>query len=232
MADIVCDKCGSEISARSKFCPECGDPVTAADRVRDDLSDLETVKLVCPKCEEQGLQKAKLKGLERFTCRSCRAEFSSRMVRIRSKKSRGAKKEMKRTFTIRVTDFSGGEDLIEFVNANYDDFELKSKDIAAFSYIGDDLRLVQNMTVNRYMMVSSPSCYIASCVYGAGSEEVAALRRWRDDALLTSRTFRRFVRVYYRCSPSMIAYFGRSRLFKTSAKILLDSILSVIRPGR
>ena len=30
---LVCDKCGAGINEGSKFCPQCGDPVTEADRV-------------------------------------------------------------------------------------------------------------------------------------------------------------------------------------------------------
>jgi hypothetical protein len=30
---LICDKCGAGINEGSKFCPQCGDPVTDADRV-------------------------------------------------------------------------------------------------------------------------------------------------------------------------------------------------------
>lgn len=30
---FVCDKCGAGINEGAKFCPQCGDPVTDADRV-------------------------------------------------------------------------------------------------------------------------------------------------------------------------------------------------------
>ena len=100
MSELVCDKCVSKIPTKAKFCPECGDPVTDADRVQSVSSEVESVRLVCPKCEHENLFEARLTSTEEFICPNCKTQFDSRIVRIRSKKSRGSKKENKRSFSI------------------------------------------------------------------------------------------------------------------------------------
>ncbi len=229
MSKLVCDKCGSEIPAKSKFCPECGDPVTDADQVQLDRSESETVRLVCPKCEHQNLFKTRLTSVDEFICSNCRTQFISRIVKIRSKKSRGSKREGKRSFSIRVKDFSGAENFIEFDNASYDDFEFKANDIAAFSYLNNHLRIVQNMTLNKYMKISRSSCFIATLVYGHESPEVRLLRQWRDDKLLKSRTFSKLVALYYRISPWFIDQFGSMKIIRISARWFISPIVLFLR---
>lgn len=229
MNELVCDKCGSKIPTKAKFCPECGDPVTNADRVQSAGSEVETVRLVCPKCENQDLFQARLSSTEELICPNCKTQFISRIVRIRSKKSRGLKKEGKRSFSIRVTNFVGTEDLIEFENASYDDFEFKAKDVAAFSYLNKKLRVIQNMTINRYMKISRPSCFVATLVYGPDSPEVRILRQWRDDKLLASRTLSRLVIFYYRISPWLVGQLGQTRAFRKLVRWFLAPIVLVLR---
>lgn len=229
MNKLVCDKCGSEIPAKAKFCPECGDPVTDADQVQSDSSEIETVRLVCPKCEHQNLFKTQLTSADEFVCPNCRMQFISRIVKIRSKKSRGSKRENKRNFSIRVKDFSGTEDFIEFDNASYDDFEFKANDIAAFSYLNNKLRIVQNLTLNRYMKISRSWCFIATLVYGLESPEVRLLRQWRDDKLLETKTFSKLVTLYYRISPWLIDQFGSMKIFRILARWFLSPIVLFLR---
>lgn len=229
MSKLVCNKCGSEIPTNVKFCPECGDPVTDADQAQSAGSEVETVRLVCPKCEHQNLFKARLTSTEEFICPSCKTQFISRILKIRSKKSRGSKREGKRSFSIRVTSFGGTEDLIEFDNASYDDFEFKAKDVAAFSYLNKQLRIIQNITINRYMKISRPSCFIATLVYGPNSIEVRLLRQWRDDKLLASRALSRLVTLYYQISPWFAGHFGQVRAFRKLAKWSLAPIVLVLR---
>jgi DNA-directed RNA polymerase subunit RPC12/RpoP len=229
MSELVCDKCGSKIPNKAKFCPQCGDPVTDADRVQSTGSEVETIRLVCPKCEHQNLFKTRLPSTDKFICPNCKTQFISRIVRIRSKKSRASKREGKRSFSVRVRDFGDTEDFIEFENASYDDFELKEQDVAAFSYFNNQLRLVQNMTINRYMKISRPSCFVATLVYGPNSIEVRLLRQWRDDKLLPSRTLSRMVRLYYRISPWFVYQFGQMRTFWILARFFLSPIVLVLR---
>lgn len=49
--------------------------------------------------------------------------------------------------------------------------------------------------------ISSHNCFVATVVFGERSEEVAILRRWRDDCLAESIVGRALVKVYYRLGP-------------------------------
>ena len=128
-----------------------------------------------------------------------------------------------------MTNFGGTEDLIEFENPGYDDFELRARDIAAFSYLNKHLRIVQNMTVNRYMKISRSLCFVATFLYGPESIEVRLLRQWRDDKLLASRILSRSVTLYYRISPWLVSQFGQVGAFRRLAKWFLAPIVLVLR---
>ena len=205
-----CDKCGAEIADGSKFCPQCADPVTEADVVaRESMSLL----VVCPKCEAQNHQSIEGTGHFQLTCPQCKRGFRSTVAQVRAKRSRGSKKDETRQFSVRVVFDTGRENLIEFSNSQYEDFELRAKDIAVFSYFGNKLRLVQNTNVRRYMKVSNPICFIAACVYGPNSEEARLLRAWRDNALLPYCSTRQLVRLYYLLSPKAVSLLGRNFVF-------------------
>lgn len=75
-------------------------------------------------------------------------------MKIRAKRARGNRKSGTRRFSVRVIDISGAEDLIEFNNDRYEDFELRSKDEAAFSCVGKRLTLIENLTIGRSMKLS------------------------------------------------------------------------------
>ena len=55
-----------------------------------------------------------------------------------------------------MIDGTGDERLIQFVNGGWDDFELRAKDQAIFSYVGQELRLVQNLTIGVYYAIREP----------------------------------------------------------------------------
>lgn len=126
------------------------------------------LQIVCPICDSEHTYTVSadqttynLKCLEyekpeyryKSWVKSMQTEFTSRMVTIRAKRSRASKKEHRRHFSIRVIDSSGKEDLIEFTSRMLDDFELRAKDKAVFSYVDSKPKVVQNLTVNRYMRV-------------------------------------------------------------------------------
>ena len=72
----------------------------------------------------------------------------------------------------------------------------------------------------------SGGCYIATCVYGSyDCPEVWTLRRFRDDVLLHSLLGRCFVKIYYKFSPSIVKYFGKTVVFKKFFKCLLDKMV-------
>jgi hypothetical protein len=186
------------------------------------------MRLVCPKCEGQfPYEVMPTKSVYSIRCPGCHRGFLSRVVQVRAKRSRGSKKENKRNFSIRVIDFSGGEDLIEFVNASYADFELRAKDMAVFSYLENKLRIVQNLTIGQYMTVSAPKCYLATYVYGSNSKPVETLRLFRDTVLLASPFSSWCVTAYYQISPILIKWGDNVALFKNASRVLLSPIVRV-----
>lgn len=189
--------------------------------------------IICPKCKAENFYDVTLfKSVYNFQCPNCHSDFKSRIVTVRSKRSQGSKRKHRRNFSIRVLDFSGDEDLIEFINAGYEDFELRAKDKAIFSYLINDLKIVQNYTIGRYMIVSAPmsasTCFIATYLYGPKSEEVATLRCFRDDVLLSSALLSPLVDFYYILSQTTLRWLGNFRLFKAISLSLMKPVVLCI----
>lgn len=182
--------------------------------------------LVCPKCESQETYSVDVSGSPAtVACPRCSTRFIVRILTIRAKRSKGG---TQRSFSVRVQRHDGAEELIEFANTTPEDFELRARDVAAFSYLGGSLRVVQNMTVQRYMRVSNPKCLIASCVFGPESEEVATLRRWRDQKLVPNRVGRGMVHGYYVVAPHLIVTMSRFRGLTTLTRVFLRCVLKVL----
>lgn len=185
--------------------------------------------IVCPKCKAENFYAfTPFKSEYNFQCPNCQSDFKSRIVTVRSKRSQGSKRKHRRNFSIRILDFSEGEDLIEFVNAGYEDFELRARDKAIFSYLRNDLKIVQNYTIGRYMIVSAPSCFIATYLYGPKSIEVTTLRRFRDDVLLSSALLSPLVDFYYILSQTILRWLGNFRLFKAISLLLMKPVVLCI----
>lgn len=125
----------------------------------------ERVQLVCPRCRAQAVYVVGGDGSATLTCSGCGQPFATRVVRIRSKNSRGNKKANTRDFTVRVLDLAGRDELFQFQSYGWDDFELKSKDLAAFNYADGRLRGVQNLTLGRFLDLTPPKSYLGvGCV--------------------------------------------------------------------
>ena len=148
-----------------------------------------------------------------------------KVARIRAKNSHYTRSKAARYFSVRIIELSGAEAQIEFENANAQDFELRSKDMAAFIYLNGNLRIVQNFTINKYLPVSSPKCYLATCAYGENSSEVHALRTLRDKYLINHKLPSYFVSVYYRISPTLVNKFGNNSNFRSLVKTAIYPIL-------
>jgi hypothetical protein len=127
---------------------------------------------------------------------------------------------------VRVINRIGQQDLIEFKSRS-SDFELRAGDAAAFSYVGSHLGVVQNLTIHRFMKVVD-GCYVATCVYGADSSEVAILRRFRDEVLLRSAAMALGVDIYYWISPRAVRWFGNFTLFRFGCMKMLDPVVRAI----
>lgn len=132
----------------------------------------ESVKLVCPVCEDESLFTIPSHGVGQLTCPACANLFDTTIVRVRSKRSAGQKQADTRSFSVRVEDLDGREDFIEFVRPLNEDFELRSKDLAAFSSVQGRLTIVQNLSVGRYMKLVrasvEPGCGIVLLLWMGG----------------------------------------------------------------
>lgn len=225
---LICDKCSAEILPNARFCPNCADPVTDADRpALPNDPHRERVQLVCPKCEAQDIHEVDFANRSSVTCEKCRTRFETRLLIVRAKRSASSKRQNLRNFSVRVQSFDGKDDLIEFVNAGTDDFELRSRDIAAFSYLNDKITIVQNLKINRYMKVSKPSCFLATCVYGVDSPEVQVLRVWRDNRLLISALGTKLVDLYYKVSPCLVRMLEKSEGTQRVVRFFLAWLVSL-----
>lgn len=188
------------------------------------------VNLVCPRCDYQNLYPMVFpQTIYNFTCPNCQLLFTSWFCNIRSKNSRGNKRDNQRQFSVRVYDLSGSEQLIEFSGFGYNDFELRSRDLAVFTSINNELMLVQNLTVNRYIKKRPPPCYIATYLYGPESEEVFLLRHFRNETLMPSKILSKGVLLYYVVSPKLVHYFGDSKLFKILCLLLIAPLVKQIK---
>lgn len=68
-------------------------------------------------------------------------------------------------------------------------------------------------------------CFIATAVYGDPLDPaVIALRRFRDEALLTNAPGRLFVKLYYRLSPPVAEFTKKHPSFARAVKPLLDRL--------
>lgn len=165
---LICNRCSTSIAEGARFCPACGDPVTAGDLARNQaVPRSESVQLVCPHCERQALYSLPSDGVGRLTCAECTNAFDTTVVRVRSKRSAGQKKSNTRSFSVRVESLDGRENLVEFVRPSNDDFELRARDLAAFSSVQGRLTLVQNLSVGKYMKLVMPVAPVAPGCAGA-----------------------------------------------------------------
>lgn len=175
---LICNRCNTPIPDGARFCPACGDPVTAGDLVKNRAAPgaSESVHLVCPHCEQQALHTIPSHGVAQPTGPACAKPFNTKVVRVRSKRSTGQKKLNTRSFSVRVESLDGREDLVEFVRPTNEDFELRSRDLAAFSSIQGRLSIVQNLSVGNHMKLTAPGCagvaLLWLCVLGAAGSFV------------------------------------------------------------
>ena len=69
-------------------------------------------------------------------------------------------------------------------------------------------------------------CYVATAVYGSyDCPEVWTLRRFRDSTLATSWYGRAFIKIYYAASPTLVKWFGNSKIFKKICLVPLDKLI-------
>jgi len=75
---------------------------------------------------------------------------------------------------------------------------------------------------------SSSGCFIATAVYGSyDAYEVLALRRWRDSSLSNTNIGQRFIKLYYKVSPSIALWIEGKSLISMFTKKLLDVFINI-----
>ncbi len=73
-------------------------------------------------------------------------------------------------------------------------------------------------------------CYVATSIYGSyDCPEVWTLRRFRDNTLAKSIPGRLFIKLYYAVSPTVVKYFGDTKVFKSFFKPRLDKLVSKLQ---
>ena len=73
-------------------------------------------------------------------------------------------------------------------------------------------------------------CYIATSIYGSyDCPEVWTLRRYRDYTLAKTWYGRLFIKVYYATSPTLVKYFGETKVFKSFFKPRLDKMVEELK---
>ena len=78
--------------------------------------------------------------------------------------------------------------------------------------------------------LGTQGCYIATAVYGSyDCPEVWTLRRFRDYSLDKTIPGRIFIRLYYTISPSLVRWFGNSKVFKSICQRPLDKLVASLR---
>jgi hypothetical protein len=98
------------------------------------------------------------------------------------------------------------------------------KDFYKTAYVESDDKRIDSGDAN----VSS--CFIATATYGSPFEpEVQILRDFRDTTLLSTRTGKIFVKIYYRTSPPIARFIGQSDSLKKVTRSLLKPIVGFVK---
>ena len=145
-----CDECNNTYIAQVQS-------AIASEKAKQDyLASLpkEIKTVYCPLCGKAAMYSILTAQEQQYlTCEHCKRPFSTRYVRIRSKKSKTEKKLNLQNYSIRVITPEGKEDLIEFPIIGQQDFEIRAQDSAIFAYKNGRPATIQNLTINRMMFI-------------------------------------------------------------------------------
>jgi hypothetical protein len=114
--------------------------------------------IVCPFCNTVNAKMLRPEQDKQLVkCNYCNKDFYTEIFVVRSKRSKIIKDSMgleSREFNIRVISLNGEEGLINFINYNAIDLELKSKDIITIIYDhNNQIRVVGNQTINYHLKI-------------------------------------------------------------------------------
>ena len=77
---------------------------------------------------------------------------------------------------------------------------------------------------------ASGGCYVATCVYGSyDCPEVWTLRRYRDYYLDERKWGKAFIKAYYKVSPTIVKWFGKTKWFNKLFRNTLNKMVSNLK---
>lgn len=95
--------------------------------------------------------------------------------------------------------------------------------------LADELEQLRNTHLqenNKSENSSSGGCYVATAVYGSyDCPQVWTLRRFRDNTLDLTWYGKLFIWLYYSISPTIVKYFGNTKIFSAIFKKRLDKLV-------
>lgn len=184
-----------------------------------------SVNVVCPVCSQEHIF-ALVPGYSNLSCPNKGKAFDVLLAKTRAKNQHSQSRQSEiKVYQIRLILPNDTEKLVEF-QSKTTRFELRAGDIAVVAYYKGKPKIVQNCTIDQYM-VSSEGCFIATAVYGSYvADEVLVLREFRDRELESSGLGRFVIRFYYFVSPPIAELLEVFPFAKKPIKYVLDKVVS------
>ncbi len=118
-----------------------------------DVSDGRSYLIVCPNCKGESTQMVDLQRVDHyFSCPNCHVNFMTSLFTIRASRS-NSPSGIGRDYSVRVISASGQENLINFLTLGVEKIELRSRDLAGFTYLENRLMVIQNLTIGQYWRI-------------------------------------------------------------------------------
>ena len=90
-------------------------------------------------------------------------------------------------------------------------------------------RLLENMGKGLRAHQGTGGCFIATEIYGIDSDEVAILRRLRDEVLIKVPSGRGIIKAYYRIAPRVVVVMRRWKCLRVLIRMVIVSSVSLTR---
>ncbi len=186
------------------------------------------VNVVCPVCSQQHMFML-VPGYGSLSCPKKNKAFNVLFAKTRAKNQHASpRKSGVKTYQIRLILPNRTEQMVQF-QSKATHFELRAGDSAIVAYYKGKPKIVQNCTIQQYM-VAADGCFIATAVYGSyGADEVLILREFRDRKLASYSLGRFLIRFYYFASPPIAELIEVFPFAKKPTKYVLDKIVRYVK---